>query len=379
MRGSVTSYNNQPLIPYKRGDMKSFICGILLCVVGVAVSAHAQERDPLFQDDSVFRVVLTAPLSQVYAQRTQDVRIYFPGQWSYTNEDGTTQRLDVGTRTRGVFRRATCKTPPLQLNFKKEQVKETLFAGQNKLKMVVPCLQGPGATQNLILEYLAYRTYQILTDKSFGTRLIRLSYLDSDEKLQPWTDLIFVIEDDGDLAKRLNLKKIKVASNQFHQLDSATTALADLFQFLIANNDYSVLAAREGDSCCHNTEMLASKDDADLRFPVPYDFDFSGLVNAPYAAPPERLPITSVRSRHFNGLCQRRDVLDHAIAKIQSKRDEITALFENTTELSANRRKRSLKFIDDFFEILNSPEKIEKEIIGLCRGRERLEEAPTKD
>ena len=359
--------------------MKSFICGILLCVVGAAVSVHAQEKDPLFQDHSVFRVVLTAPLSQVYAQRTQDVRIYFPGQWSYTDEDGVTQRLDVGVRTRGVFRRGYCKTPPLQLNFKKGQVKKTLFAGQDKLKLVVPCLFGLEAGQNLLLEYLAYRTLEILTDKSFGTRLIRLSYLDSDENLAPWTDLVFVIEDDGDLAKRLNLEKIKVASNQFHQLDSATTALADLFQFLIANNDYSVLAAREGDSCCHNTEMLALKDDADVRFPVPYDFDFSGLVNAPYAAPPDRLPIRSVRYRYFNGLCQRREVLDHAIAQIQSKRDEITALFENTTELSANRRRRSLTFIDQYFEIVNSPEKIEEEIISHCRGRERLEEALAKD
>ena len=175
------------------------------------------------------------------------------------------------------------------------------------------------------------------------------------------------------------MKKIKVASNQFHQLDSATTALAELFQFLIANNDYSVLAAREGDNCCHNTEILALEDDADVRFPVPYDFDFSGLVNAPYAAPPERLPITLVRTRYYNGLCQRREVLDHAIAEIQSKRDEITALFENTTELSANRRRRTLKFIDQYFEILDNPNKLEAQIIGRCRGRARLEEGPPTD
>jgi len=359
--------------------VKTLISGILLCALSAAFGAHAEDKDPLFQDDSIIRVVLTAPLSQAYAQRTQDVRIYFPGQWSYTHEDGTIQRLDVGIRTRGIFRRGHCKTPPLQLNFKKAQVKETLFAGQNKLKMVVPCMLGPGANQNLILEYLAYQTFQILTDKSFGTRLIRLSYLDSDEKLAPWTDLVFVIEDDGDLARRLDLKKIKVASNQFHQLDSATSALAELFQFLIANNDYSVLAAREGDNCCHNTEILALKDDADVRFPVPYDFDFSGLVNAPYAAPPERLPIKSVRSRYFNGLCQRREVLDQAIAKIQSKRDEITTLFEDSAELSANRRKRSLIFINQYFEILNDPKKVEEEIIGRCRGRDRLEKSLPTD
>ena len=325
------------------------------------------------------RVVLTAPISQAYAQRHQDVRIYFPGQWTYVEDSGETQRLDVSIRTRGIFRREYCQLPPLQLNFKKKQVKDTLFAGQDKLKIVAPCKDGPKPQQDVILEYLAYRTFEIITDHSFGTRLIRLSYVDSDEKLRPWTDLTFVIEDDADMAERLGLTRLRVVSNDYDQLDLEKTALVELFQLLIANNDYSVLQAAEGRDCCHNTEILAPKNDADVRIPVPYDFDISGLVNAKYASPPAYIPIRFVRTRYYRGLCQPPGNLEAAIAVMQSKRQQIMDLFENTAELEPNRKKKTLEFIGKFYEMLDDPAKIEKEILSRCRAQSKLDEMLSKD
>lgn len=376
---SVFSYNNLQPNPYNSGIVKPLICIFILFALGVACSVGAEERDPLFQDDSVIKAVLTAPIAQAYAQRNQDVRLYFPGQWTYTTAEGTSQRLDVSIRTRGIFRREYCQLPPLQLNFKKGQVKETLFAGQNKLKMVSPCQDGPKSQQHVVLEYLAYRTLQILTDHSFSTRLIRLSYVDSEEKIEPWTDLAFVIEDDNDVAKRLGLTRLKVVSNEFDQMDHETTALAELFQLLIANNDYSVLRAAEGRECCHNSEIYALKDNADVRIPVPYDFDLSGLVNTKYAAPPSHLPIRFVRTRYYRGLCQPAGVVDEAIARVQSKREEIIALYANTKELEQKRKAKTLDFIEDYFEILDDPEKLNKEVFGRCRGQEELDEMLSKD
>ena len=194
--------------------MKYFLSGMLVLALLSALDAVAKEKNPLFQDDSVIKAVLTAPIAQAYSQRNQEVRIYLPGQWTYANGDGETKRLDVSIRTRGLFRREYCALPPLQLNFKKKQVKGTLFAGQNKLKIVAPCQNGPIAQQQVVLEYLAYKTYEILSEQSFGTRLIRLSYVDSDEKKEPWTDMVFVIEDDDDMAKRLGLVKLGVVENE---------------------------------------------------------------------------------------------------------------------------------------------------------------------
>ena len=359
--------------------MKYFLPALLVLTLLAATGAAANERKPLFQDDTVIKAVLTAPIAQAYAQRDQEVRIYLPGQWTYANGNGETRRLDVSIRTRGLFRREYCALPPLQLNFKKKQVKGTLFAGQNKLKVVAPCQNGPVSQQHVVLEYLAYRTFEILSEQSFGTRLMRLSYVDTDEKKEPWTDLVFVIEDDDDVAKRLDLVKLGVAKNEFDQLDWSSAALVDLFQLLVANNDYSLLQGPDGRPCCHNTEILAPKDDADSRIPVPYDFDLSGLVNARYAAPPSHIPIKFVRTRYYRGLCQPPGILEDAIAHVLSKREEILSLFANSRELEDRRKKKTLKWLEDYFEILDSPKRLAKEVYGRCRGAEELAEMLEKE
>ena len=319
---------------------------------GLSQGAVASERDPLFQDHTALKAVLTAPIAQTYAQRESDVRLYHPGQWTYIDEKGETQRLDVSIRIRGNFRRLYCELPPLRLNFRKSQVKGTLFKGQDKLKLVAPCQHGLESQQKLLLEYLAYRTFEILTDHSFGTRLIRLSYVDSDDALRSWTDLVFVIEDEGDLADRLQLDKAHVKENQFHQLDQSATALAELFQLLISNHDYSVLKGPEGEYCCHNSEMFTRPDTADKRIPIPYDFDMSGLVNAKYAAPPAHLPIRLVRTRFYRGLCQPPEIMDEAVAHVLSKKEEILELYGSMSDLSRLSRNRTLSYLKKYFAIL---------------------------
>ena len=339
----------------------------------LASSIDAAERNPLFRDHEVLKAVLTAPISQAYAQRESDVRLYFPGQWSYVDENGEAQRLDVSVRIRGNFRKAYCELPPLQLNFKKSQVKGTLFGGQDKLKLVAPCQHGLESQQKLLLEYLAYRVFEILTDDSFGTRLIRLSYIDSDDKMKSWTDLAFVIEDENDVGKRLGLDRARVAENRFDQLDQEKTALAELFQLLISNHDYSVLKGPVGEYCCHNVEMYTSKEAADKRIPIPFDFDMSGLVNADYAAPPSHLPIRLVRTRYYRGLCQPTAVMDAAVERMLSKKEEILDLFRKQPELSRRSRNSNLRYVMEFFAILEDQRVFKEQILDRCRGADRLD------
>jgi hypothetical protein len=349
----------------------SFIFAVVIFFV--ADGLYAAERHPLFQDHSILKAVLTAPISQTYAQRDSDVRLYFPGQWTYLNGDGEPHRLEVSIRIRGNFRRANCELPPIQLNFKKSEVKGTLFKGQDKLKLVSPCQHGLEAQQKLLLEYLAYRTYEILTDQSFGSRLIRLSYVDSDEKKKSWTDLAFVIEDEKDIGDRLGLDKARVAENRFEELDQPATALFELFQLLIANNDYSILKGPPGDYCCHNAVMYTREDAADKRIPIPYDFDMSGLVDANYASPPKHLPIRLVRTRFYRGLCQPTEIMDEARARMLSKKEEIIALYAQHPELSRLSRNRNVTYIKKYFAMLENEASFQSEILDRCRGRDHLE------
>jgi hypothetical protein len=345
----------------------------------VVNNTDAAERKPLFQDHTVIKAVLTAPISQAYAQRDSDVRLYFPGQWSYIDKDGESQRLEVSIRPRGNFRRAYCELPPIRLNFKKSQVKGTLFDGQDKLKLVSPCQHGIKSQQMLLLEYMAYRIYEVLTDYSFGTRLIRLSYVDTDDKLKSWTDYAFVLEDERDIGKRLGLDRANVAENRFEELDQPTTALAELFQLMISNHDYSVLKGPEGEYCCHNSVMYTREEAADKRIPIPYDFDMSGLVNADYAAPPSHLPIRLVRSRYYRGLCQPPEIMDATIAHMLSKKQEIIDLFRNQPELSRLSRSRNINYIRKFFAILEDEQLLQEKVLDRCRGRDRLESMTTPE
>ena len=341
---------------------------IVLLALTFAGNSSAAEAHPLFRNQEVLKAVLTVPISQAYAQRHQEVRLYLPGQWSYLDGNGETYRLDVSIRTRGHFRREFCELPPLQLNFKKKQVRGTLFTGQNKLKLVAPCKTKPKHQQYVVLEYLAYKTLEIITERSFKTRLMRLTYVDSDDKKETWTDLAFVIEDDSDLAKRLGLERLYLPEVRYADLDHPQAAIVQLFQLLIANNDFSVIRGSRDEDCCHNVQLLGEKGATTGRIPIPFDFDMSGLVNADYATPPDQVPVRDVRVRYFNGLCQPGHILDEAISHVQSRREEILSLYRNSAELDDKTKANTVTYVEDFFAILDDPQRVEHEIVGRCRG-----------
>lgn len=325
------------------------------------------DEAPLFASDEVLKTVLNVPLRQIYSQRKLDKQLYIPGHISFVDGSGKTQRVAVQSRARGIFRRTFCTWPPLQLNFRKSEVVGTLFAGQDKLKLVGPCKKSNNYEQGIILEYLAYKAYATLTPDSFKTRMMRVTYADPANN-KPWTRLSFVIEDEEEMAKRIGLKPSKVVSIKPSQLDQLAAARLELFQLMIGNNDYSSIRGPSGADCCHNVKLLKSKAHEKL-VPVPYDFDMSGLVQAPYANPPERLPIKTVRKRYFTGICKSREDLNGAIAIFNEHKNEIMAIFAESPLLSEKNRKRNVVYMTKFFELLDSPARVEREIVGRCRGK----------
>jgi hypothetical protein len=129
----------------------STIIAALLAVPSLADSVP----DPLFQDDTLLEVTITAPFNTIMAERPKDDSL--PGIFKFRDASGADVKFDVDIRTRGHFRHETCDFPPLFLNFKKSQVKETLFQNQNKMKLVVHCDDAATYEQIVLREYLAYR------------------------------------------------------------------------------------------------------------------------------------------------------------------------------------------------------------------------------
>lgn len=344
------------------------INAVILLVFFGPVASRAES--PLFASEQITSVVLSAPLSQIYKERGLDKRLYHDSSLSFVSEDGATDRLPVKARTRGNYRRSKCSWPPLFLNFKKSDVKGTLFDGQDKLKLVSPCKKSTHFEQYIALEHLAYQLYEVVSPDSFDTRLLRISFVDSENSSSNWTRHGFFIESTDEFSQRRNMKLYKKEAAATAMVDPDAAAVLEIFQFMIGNNDYSLLRGRRGDRCCHNVVLMRPAND-DKLIPVPYDFDFSGLVDANYAEPPPQVPYDSVTKRYFRGLCQSKDTYKRAITHVVGKRPEVLQTIDSHPALSDSSRKKARKFIEQFYTKLDSEWKINKEIFGRCRGAKK--------
>ena len=341
--------------------------GVCLVLLASLIFSSASAA-PLFESQKPLTVVLTAPFSTVFKERKKAVRPYHDGAISYKDNTEETVRLPVRIRTRGNFRRANCERPPLMLNFSSKETKGSLFKSQNKLKLVAPCQPGFKYQQYIGLEYLAYQIYAEVSDTHFKTRLLDINYLDSNKKNKPWTGTGFVIEEIGDLAKRTGHKQIRASKIKRPQMNLTKTALVEVFQLLIGNNDSSTIRVKEG-VCCHNSRILVNKDGDDKYIPVPYDFDSSGIVDAPYAKASSKHPIESVRERFFTGWCKEDEHFQNAVDTFITKKQNILELAKSTPILTDFTRKSTIRYIERFYKMIENPKRVKRNILNRCRGQ----------
>src|SRR5439155_11002015 len=132
--------------------------------------------------------------------------------------------------------------------------------GQHELKLVTYCRTASDYEQRIVLEYTAYRLYNLITPMSFRVRAADVTYR-KDDKDAGVTRFGFVIEDIDDVAERNHLGKLTAATRQItrSQLDPHAEARAAMFEFMIANLDWDFLAGPAGVDCCHNSRFIAAK------------------------------------------------------------------------------------------------------------------------
>lgn len=347
-----------------------FVTFCLLAVTSSlsAVSAGEQKpakSNPLFADNSLLEVTITAPLSTLMRERSSDSELM--GQLTYEDEELGAVVLDAGIRARGRFRRErdVCSFTPLRLNFKKETTRKTLFKRTDKIKLVTHCRdKSDRYSQGVLKEYLAYRILNTMTDKSYRVRLLRVTYVDSDTKKKDRVNFGFLIEPDKDLAKRLGGKVLKIQSTTTGALDGQHTNITSVFQYLIGNTDFSPIAAAEGESCCHN-HVLIGRENAPV-LSLPYDFDMSGFVNAAYAAPNPRFRIRNVRQRLYRGRCANNEHLDDTLQAYRDRRQDIYQLVSELKHLSDSARKKLIRYINEFYATVDNPKRLESKIRNSC-------------
>ncbi len=338
--------------------------GTLAGFILQVASAYAASPDPLFQSDDVMNVRISAPMATLLSERPDEDEL--PARLVYTASDGSTVELEIEIRTRGRFRRRNdvCRFPPLRLDFKTSTVKNTVFHKQDKLKLVTHCQASSRYEQALLREYIAYRILNVLTDTSYKVRLMHVTYVDTEGKHSDVVQHAFVIEHKDRFSKRIGASALDIPRTSVRSLDPQYTNLTSVYQFMIGNTDFSPIRAAPEESCCHNGELYGNEGQSILA--VPYDFDQSGLVDAPHSIPNEKFKLKSVRQRLYRGRCVNNEYLPATLAHFISRRDEVFAVLNEVPLVSKSSLKIMNKYLNQFYDVIASERDVDKQLVKAC-------------
>jgi len=347
---------------------------VLMVLFGFS-AAVAQEPEPatsevgiLFTSDELLNLTIEAPLRSIFRERGQESEDH-DATLRYDGPDGVEVALEIGLKTRGKFRlqRSTCNFPPLRLNIRTSLAENTLFEGQDRLKLVTHCQDGRSQYEQYVLqEYMVYRLYNLLSDMSFRVRLARITYVDSEEDRDTLTRYAFLIEDEELMAQRSGWEAMAVLQVPPDIYDQEQLNLVEVFQYLIGNTDWDAFKnAPDEESCCHNVKVVG--DMVGPVFPIPYDFDFSGMVDARYATPDPSLDIRRVRQRKYRGICRPHEEIDATLRVFQEKKAAIYSLYREQEGLEDRTLERSIEYLDEFYEVIEDPGKVRSRMERDCR------------
>ena len=169
-----------------------------------------------------------------------------------------------------------------------------------------PLPPAPGFQQHLLLEYAAYRLYNLLTPAQLprapgDDRLCRRRAAGPMRRA-----LGFFIEDIDDVgaAQRDALAAVRrrVSGGAARAARGGALRLVRIYDRQSRLVDAQ--AGRPGEGCCHNSRLLERQRPpaAPISCRSPTTSIFPGLVDAPYAVPPDEIPVATVRSAGLSRL-----------------------------------------------------------------------------
>ncbi|HEY4071248.1 MAG TPA: hypothetical protein VGM04_06810 [Sphingomicrobium sp.] len=342
--------------------MRGTFAFVAACSLAMSAPAAAQQPKPLFASNDPIHIVIQAQLSGLIHNRSSSAV-----QGTLTDPAG--QALPVAISVRGITRRATdvCDFPPLRVQFTSAPPASSPFAGQKRLKLVTHCRNAESFQQYVLLEYSAYRMYNVLTPQSFRVRLASVDYRDASGRAIV-SRVGYFIEDLSDVAKRNGMKQTHGPNTvPLADLDPSASARYALFQHMIANHDWSMRAGPAGKECCHNAELIGPLSPGRV-IPIPYDFDFSGFVDPPYATPPDQLHISSVRQRVYRGYCAHNSAVPAMARQMRDAKPQMIAAITSTPGLDQRSQTRAISFLDGFFADIASDDAVRSRLLGRCAG-----------
>src|SRR5688572_5243813 len=246
-------------------------------------------RDPgeFFKSEQPISITLTTNLARIRKDKG-DKKPWRSGTVKYVDPSGKEHVIPVQLRTRGIWRLKNCEIPPMRMNFARATSVGTPFWGLDMPKLTSVCRDDDTYEQYILQELQLYRVQNLLTPVSHKARLLNITYVDSANGKVFAKRSAILLEEPLAMAQRLGGMEVKLKGARADDLDPFHNAFAGVFQYFIGNTDWSI-------SGLHNMELLSQLDGTVI--PIPWDYDFSGAINARYATTDPSLTISRVRDR----------------------------------------------------------------------------------
>jgi hypothetical protein len=322
---------------------------LILIISGLPLGLMGQEerinRRQFFEVDSPVVIMhLSAHLKNISSKKLKEVRR--PAYVKIQLGDGFERKGNIEIRARGNLRFELCYPPPIMLHFNAPGAGS--IGGLGKVKMVWGCEDNPYYDQLVLKEYLAYKFYELLTPYSFRVRKSMVYYSDS-AKPAKWTNKsAFLIEDIDELAKRMKYREWESDKMAPAGVEREHYILMSMFQFMIGNTDWGL-------SSGHNIKFIVPKDSVyGIPIAIPFDFDFSGLVDAAYASTPEHFPISDVKERFYMGIIPDKEIIEKNLDLFMDKKAKIFTIINNCVGLDDVSRAEVSKYITTFYNLIEN-------------------------
>lgn len=309
-----------------------------------------KKRFGLFDKDDILNISLKFDLSTYFRAKPQ--KEYLKAKITFHPGEADSASGEIRLKTRGVFRNQYCMFAPIDLNFKKADFGYSDLNKISKIKLVPQCSSGKDKEDWVLREYLAYKLFNVLTDTSFRVRLVRVTYIDSENKrkkpAKPVIQYAFFIEPAYMLTARTNSIELTTANlNQKFIIPQIMDRMA-IFNFMIGNYDWSVPGR-------HNVFVTKSKeiDLSGLAIAIPHDFDWTGLVNPTYAVPAEEIGTESVRDRLFLGICRKKEIYNKELDVFLEKKEQFYKVINDCSYIDQKAKKDMTDYLDGFYDMLS--------------------------
>jgi hypothetical protein len=325
----------------------------------MAIENSSNTDSKLFSEQSILSLKLNYSNKEV--KNIDNDSTYTKTIMHYKLDGNRWDSIEVDIRKRGFSRLENCYFAPIKMKFKKKAIENSIFEGNKKLKLVLPCLKESDNNDNVIKEYVAYKIYEIVSPYYFKTRLVDIEYEEiKGSKTKPFDLKGFLIEDDKNVAKRYNGKIFEREFVNPYALDTLNSVRNAFFNYLIGNTDFS-------QSYLHNVKLIYINKSI---VPICYDFDMSGLVNASYATVSETVSIESVTERTYRGFERDKQIFSQVRAEYIKNQSRIIKSIDDSEYMFNNPKEfTELKdFVMGFFYIIINDAKFKQYILDQARN-----------